>query len=169
MPNLQESLQEPSIWLHNQVERHTFEYKRNGTASLFAAFNIKTGKVTGKCSKTHNRYDFLDFLKVLKKQYPGKKNKIHVILDNFRTHKTKEVKEWLAKNQNWEFHFTPTYSSWLNQIEIWFSIISRQCIRRSVFHSTRKLTGSIMKFIRLYNKDTKPFTWTYDNPHKRIT
>jgi len=130
------------------IEKSTFEYKRNGTACLFAALNIKTGKVSGQCSTTHNRYDFLDFLNNLAKQYRGRD--VHVILDNFRTHKTKEVKDWLEKHPSWQFHFTPTYSSWINQIEIWFSIISRQCIRRGIFHSQRQLINSVMKFIKQY-------------------
>jgi len=151
------------------IERHTFEYKRNGTASLFAAFNVKTGEVSGMCSETHNRFDFLKFLETVKKDYPGKNQTIHVILDNFGTHKTKEVSEWLSKNKNWKFHFTPTYSSWINQVETWFSIISRQCIRRGVFHSTKHLISRIMKYIKEYNKNAKPFTWTYDNPRRKIS
>jgi transposase len=151
------------------IERHTFEYKRNGTASLFAAFNIKTGSVSGMCSETHNRYDFLNFLEVLKKEYSQKNQTIHVILDNFRTHKTKEVEKWLKENKNWKFHFTPTYSSWINQVESWFSIISRQCIRRGVFHSTKQLVSKIMIFIKEYNKTAKPFVWTYDNPNRKIS
>lgn len=151
------------------IERHTFEYKRNGTASLFAAFNVKNGAVSGMCSETHNRFDFIKFLETLKKDYPEKNKKIHVILDNFGTHKTKEVNEWLSKNKNWSFNFTPTYSSWINQVETWFSIISRQCIRRGVFHSTKHLTSVIMKYIKEYNKNAKPFTWTYDNPKRKIS
>lgn len=150
-----------------KCERTSFEYKRNGTASLFAAFNTKTGKVHGACKKNHNRYDFIEFLDSLAKSY--RKKEIHVILDNFRTHKTKEVKEWLKRHPNWKFHFTPTYSSWLNQIECWFSIISRQMIRRGVFTSVRDLISKIKTYIREYNKKSKPFIWTYSDVSKRIT
>ena len=152
----------------HQIERSTFEYKRNGVTSLYAAFNTKTGEVIGKCSKKHTQYDFINFLNILDKK--NKRNMdIHVILDNFRAHKTEKVKEWLKAHPNWKFHFTPTYSSWLNQVECWFSIISRQCIRRGVFGSSKELTTKIKLFITEYNKNSKPFKWTYSYPERRIT
>lgn len=151
----------------HKTERSTFEYKRNGITNLFAAFNIQTGKVSGSCSSTHNQYDFISFLNKLDREYKSAK-KIHVILDNFRAHNTANVREWLKNHPLWKFYFTPTYSSWLNQIEIWFSIISRQCIRRGVFHSVKELIKSIKDFIREYNKKAKPFIWTYSDTGRRI-
>jgi len=150
----------------HQIERSTFEYKRNGVTSLYAAFNTKTGEVTGNCSKKHTQFDFINFLNILDKKYSGKE--IHVILDNFRAHKTEKVEEWLQSHPKWKFHFTPTYSSWINQVECWFSIISRQCIRRGIFESVKDLITKIKTFIVAYNKNAKPFKWTYSNPEQRI-
>ena len=152
----------------NKIERSTFEYKRNGVTSLFAAFNTNTGEVIGECKSSHTQYDFIDFLNKLDKEFGGKKE-IHIILDNFRAHKTEAVEEWKRNHPKWKFHFTPTYSSWLNQVECWFSIISRKCIRRGVFDSTRDLVSKIKSFIKDYNKKAKPFNWTYNDPSKRIT
>lgn len=149
------------------LEGRTFEYKRNGITNLFAAFDTNTGEVTGKLKPTRNQNDFIDFLETLSKKY-GNKKEIHVIVDNLSTHKTEKVQKWLSNHPNWKFHFTPTYSSWLNQIEIWFSILSRQCIRRGVFHSVKDLVSRIRAYIEKYNKEVRPFRWTYDNPTKRI-
>jgi transposase len=149
------------------LEGRTFEYKRHGITNLFAAFNIKTGEVTGTMKPTRNQDDFIDFLETLSREY-GKRKEIHVIVDNLSTHKTERVREWLDSHPNWRFHFTPTYSSWLNQIEIWFSILSRQCIRRGVFQSVKHLISEIRAYIIKYNKGARPFKWTYDNPNKRI-
>lgn len=150
------------------LEGRTFEYRRHGITNLFAAFNTETGEVTGNLKPTRNQNDFIHFLNKLARQY-GNKKEIHVILDNLSTHKTEKVKQWLNEHPNWHFHFTPTYSSWLNQIEIWFSILSRQCIRRGVFHSVNHLITEIKSYINKYNKMAKPFRWTYTNPGKRIT
>jgi transposase len=150
-----------------QSERTCFEYERNGTTSLYAAFQTNNGKVYGDCSPSHTQYDFLAFLNKLDKKFK-KTKEIHVILDNFRAHKTKKVMEWLTEHINWHFHFTPTYSSWLNQVECWFSIISRQFIRRGIFFSVKELIGGIKLFIREYNKECKPFKWTYDDVSHRI-
>jgi len=151
----------------DRPERRTFEYKRNGITNLFAAFNIRTGKVTARCKKTRNQDDFIEFLDFLARQY-GRKKEIHVVLDNLSTHKTKKVDEWMSRHPNWKFHFTPTYSSWLNQVEIWFSFITRQCIRRGVFHSVTRLTATIMKFVKGYNREAKPFNWSYNEPGRRF-
>jgi transposase len=153
----------------HHIERQTFEYKRNGVTSLYAAFNTKTGDVTGACHPKHTQNEFILFLNKLDKKYGMDKNKeIHVIIDNFAAHKTERVKEWLRNHPNWNFHFTPTYSSWINQVECWFSIISRQCIRRGVFQDVKSLISEIQLFIKEYNKNAKPFRWTYDNPSRRI-
>ncbi|HNO25511.1 MAG TPA: IS630 family transposase [Leptospiraceae bacterium] len=151
----------------NRTERSTFEYRRNGVTSLFAAFNTRTGEVTGDCKDSHTQYDFIDFLNKLDKVYENRE--IHIILDNFRAHKTAAVEEWKTEHPNWKFHFTPTYSSWLNQVECWFSIISRKCIRRGVFDSTKDLISKIKAFIKDYNKKAKPFVWKYNDPSSRIT
>lgn len=148
------------------IERSTFEYKRNGVTNLFAAFNTQTGEVTGRNAKRNNRFEFIKFLNKLERKYRGQE--IHVILDNLGTHKTKEVKEWLAERPNWHFHFTPTYSSWLNQVEIWFSMLTRQCLQRGVFQSVGQLSSTIMTYIRSYNRKAKPFRWTYSDPSRRI-
>ena len=151
----------------DKVERSAFKYRRHGISNLYAAFNVKKGAVTGLCSETHNQYNFMSFLNILAKQY--KKREVHVILDNASSHKTKNIQEWLRAHPNWKFHYTPTYSSWLNQVETWFSIISRQCIRRASFHSVKSLVKEIKKFIEEYNKDCKPFVWTYNDVARRIT
>lgn len=148
-------------------ERYTFEYKRNGITNLFAAFNTKSGEVIGQCRATHKQDDFVDFLDSIAKQYRGRRE-IHIILDNLGTHKAPRVREWLARHENWHFHFTPTYSSWINQVEIFFSIISRQCIRRGVFHSVPELVTRIKRFIKEYNKTAKPFRWTYDKRTSQV-
>lgn len=148
-------------------ERRTFEYKRHGITNLFAAFNTANGEVTGQTKPTRNQNDFIDFLDTLARKY-GKRREIHVILDNLSIHKTPKVQQWLAAHSNWHFHFTPTYSSWLNQIEIWFSLVSRQCIRRGVFRSVRHLITDIKAYIAKYNKSAKPFKWTATNPSRRI-
>lgn len=147
-------------------ERRTFEYKRHGITNLFAAFNTANGEVTGQTKPTRNQSDFVDFLDVLARKY--RRREIHVILDNLSIHKAPRVQEWLAAHPNWHFHFTPTYSSWLNQVEIWFSLVSRQCIRRGVFHSVRHLITEIKTYIGKYNKSAKPFRWTCTDPGRRI-
>ena len=101
-------------------------------------FTAANGKITGECRSSHNQYDFIAFLDKLNQRY-GDNKEIHIILDNFRAHKTESVMNWLEKHPNWKFHFTPTYSSWINQVECWFSIISRQCIRRGVFDSVKSI------------------------------
>lgn len=148
-------------------ERRTFEYRRHGITNLFAAFNTANGEVTGMTKPTRNQADFIAFLNLLARKY-GKRREIHIILDNLSTHKTAKVREWLDAHRNWHFHFTPTYSSWLNQIEIWFSLVSRQCIRRGVFHSVRHLISEIKAYIEKYNQTARPFRWTADNPTRRI-
>lgn len=149
------------------IEKRTFEYKRHGITNLFAAFNTASGEITARTKPTRNQNDFISFLNVLDKQY-GRQREIHIILDNLSIHKTSKVRDWLESRPNWNFHFTPTYSSWLNQVEIWFSIISRRCIRRGVFNSVRHLISEIKAFIEKYNKNARPFKWSYDQPRHRI-
>jgi transposase len=140
-----------------QVERHTHDYKRNGTTSLFAALNVATGAVTQEARARHTGADFLAFLRRLDRVYPG--HDLHVILDNVSTHKTPDVKAWLERHPRITFHFTPTSASWLNQVETWFGILSRQAIRRGSFGSVRELIAMITTFTDQWNAGATPFTW----------
>jgi len=150
-----------------RAERHGFEYVRNGTLSLYAAFNTRSGKVLSKTAERHTSQDFVAFLrKLVARQSPDRK--IHIILDNVSSHKSKIVKAYLRENPRIHFHFTPTYSSWLNQIELWFSKIQRAVISRGVFTSVRDLSSKLMTYVREYNKAPKPVKWTYRNPSRRI-
>ena len=150
-----------------RAERHGFEYVRHGTLSLYAAFNTRTGEVLGKTVRRHTSQEFVAFLERLV-AINKRKREIHVILDNLSAHKTKRVEAFLENNRKVKLHFTPTYSSWLNQVELWFSKIERDLIYRGVFRSTRDLTRQIMKYIRKYNDDPRSVKWTYDEPSRRI-
>jgi transposase len=140
-----------------QVERHTHDYKRNGTLSLFAALEVATGTVTNQARERHTGEDFLGFLRLLARTYP--RGQIHVVLDNVSTHKTPDVQKWLREHKRFHFHFTPTSASWLNQIETWFGILSRQAIRRGSFESVRALVAAIERFTRAWNTGAAPFKW----------
>ena len=150
-----------------RVERQSFEYIRHGTLSLFAAFEITTGRVAGQPSARHTSGEFLRFLDELVGAYRRTKE-IHIILDNHSAHKTPAVAEWRVAHPNVQFHFTPTYSSWLNQVELWFAKISREMIRRGVFTSVPDLAKKLLQYIKLYNKTCRPFHWTYADPTRRI-
>lgn len=140
-----------------QVERHTHDYKRNGTLSLFAALEVATGRVTNEARARHTGDDFLAFLRRLAREYPT--GEVHVILDNVSTHKTPDVQAWLGRHKRFTFHFTPTSASWMNQVETWFSILTRQAIRRGSFESVRALTAAIERFTREWNTGASPFSW----------
>jgi transposase len=140
-----------------KAEKRTHDYVRHGTTNLFAALNVGTGEVFGECRPTRNGQDFLDFLKKAVRPHAGKE--IRVVLDNLSTHTTPEVLEWLEKNPQVRFHFTPVGSSWLNQIEIWFGVITRQSIRRGTFTSVRTLIAQITEYINTWNANPRPFTW----------
>ena len=150
-----------------RAERHGFEYVRHGTLSLYAAFDTKTGEVLGKTVRRHTSQEFVAFLEQLVANHK-RKREIHVILDNLSAHKTAKVAEFLEANPKVRLHFTPTYSSWLNKVELWFSKIERDLIHRGVFTSTHDLTRKIMRYIRKYNEDPKPVKWTYNDPSRRI-
>ena len=150
-----------------RAERHGFEYYRHGTLSLYAALDVKTGQVHGKTARRHTSEDFLQFLAELVERTPAPKQ-IHIILDNLSAHKTKAVGEFLAQHPRVRFHFTPTYSSWLNQVEIWFAKIQRDVIDRGIFTSVADLSRKLMKYIRLYAKSAKPFRWTYTDFSRRL-
>ena len=143
-----------------QIERRTHDYKRNGTTSLYAAFDILTGKVIGRMTKRHRAKEFLDFLRQIDRSTPKELN-LHLILDNSSTHKTAEVQKWLAAHPRFILHFTPTSASWLNAVEGWFSQLERRSIHRGVFTSVRELRNEIHRFIKVHNAETaKPFKWT---------
>jgi transposase len=151
-----------------RLERHGFEYYRHGTLSLYAAFNTKTGEVLGKTAPRHTSAEFVAFLADIIAHQP-KRKEIHVICDNLSAHKTKAVDEFLAKHLNVRLHYTPTYSSWLNQVEIWFAKIERDVIARGVFNSVADLKRKLMRYIRQYNLAPKPVKWVYRDPAHRIT
>jgi transposase len=139
-------------------EKATHDYKRNGTATLFAALDIATGTVTDACYERHGKAEFLDFMKQVARAYP--RRELHVVLDNYHTHKHSDVQEWLARNPRITLHFTPTSGSWMNMVEIFFGIITRQAIRRGTFASVKELTTAIRRFIDGWNVRCHPFVWT---------
>lgn len=150
-----------------RAESHGFEYKRNGTLSLFAALNTASGEVLGKTAERHTSAQFVAFLTDLVSQQPAGRE-IHVICDNVSSHKTAAVQAFLVEHPQVTMHFTPTYSSWLNQVENWFARIQRDVISRGIFTSTKDLDKKLMRYIRQYNKNAKPLKWKYSNPHHRI-
>jgi transposase len=150
-----------------RAERHGFEYVRHGTLSLYAALDTQTGEVLGKTTARHTSQEFVAFLTDLAVRHPEDR-RIHIILDNLSAHKTRGVQDFLRAHPNVTLHFTPTYSSWLNQVELWFSKIERDLIYRGVFVSVKDLSRRIMTYIRRYNEDPKPFKWIYDDPSRRI-
>jgi transposase/DNA-binding CsgD family transcriptional regulator len=147
-------------------ERRTHDYVRHGTSTLFAALEIATGRVTAACKPRHRHQEFLAFLKQVARAYPadvddhGRPIELHLIMDNYATHKRIEVRDWLAANPRIKVHFTPTSGSWLNLVEVWFGIIDRQAIRRGVFGSVKDLNAKIRAFIDGWNDRAHPFIWT---------
>ena len=141
-------------------ERQTHDYKRHGTTTLFAAFNILNGKVIGTCQQRHRSREFIKFLNHLETQLPADQE-VHLIMDNYCTHKSVEVQRWLKpkKRKRFHFHFTPTSSSWLNQVERFFALITGRMIRRGTFHSTEELEKAIYHWLASWNGDPTPFTW----------
>jgi transposase len=139
-------------------EQRTHDYVRHGTTSLFAALEIATGQVTGICKNRHRHTEFLAFLKHVARAYPDVE--LHLVMDNYATHKHPKVKAWLAANPRIHVHFTPTSGSWLNLVEVWFSIIEKQAIHRGSFTSVRELTAKIREFITGWNTRKHPFIWT---------
>lgn len=142
-----------------QIERRTHDYERHGTTSLFAALDVKAGTVIGKCMPRHRAAEFRKFLDEIERQVPPTLD-IHVIMDNSSTHKTKLIRDWFAKRPRWHVHFTPTSSSWLNQVERFFGLLTDQQIRRGAHRSTKELEAAINAFIDARNTDPKPFRWT---------
>lgn len=150
-----------------RAERHGFEYYRHGTLSLYAALEVRTGKVLGKTASRHTSAEFIDFLGEVVESAKWARE-IHIILDNLSAHKTKAVDEFLQNHPKVQFHFTPTYSSWLNQVELWFAKVERDVIARGVFTSVTDLARKLRKYIRAYGKTAKPFRWNYTDARRRI-
>ena len=141
-----------------KAARMTHDDKRNGTTSLYAALEIATGELTGACYPQHRHHEFLTFLNQLIRASP--RRPLHVVLDNSSTHSTPEVRAWLERHTRVHFHFTPTSASWMNMVEIWFSILTTQQVRRGVYHDVSELIAAIEAFIKGYNERAQPFLWT---------
>lgn len=142
-----------------QAERRSHDYVRHGTTSLFAALDVATGKVIGRLHRRHRAVEFKKFLDAIDEAVPRDLD-VHLILDNYQTHKTPTIKRWLAKRPRYHLHFTPTSSSWLNLVERWFAELTNKRVRRGVFKSTRQLEQAIKEYVKVYNDDPKPFRWT---------
>lgn len=142
-----------------QAERRTHDYKRHGTTSLFAALDIATGKVIGRCFKRHQAKEFLTFLREIDANVPEDLD-VHLVMDNYATHKTPVIQRWLVKRPHWHVHFTPTGASWLNQVERLFALLTEKQLRRGVHRSTQELEQAIQDYIDTVNDDPKPFRWT---------
>jgi transposase len=150
-----------------RAERHGFEYYRHGTLSLYAALDTATGRVHGKTAARHTSRDFVDFLKEVISRCPPEQQ-IHIILDNLSAHKTALVQEFLEQNPRVRFHFTTTYSSWLNQVELWFAKIEREIIARGFFTSVPDLARKLRRYINAYSANAQPIQWKYSDPSRRI-
>lgn len=150
-----------------RAERHGFEYYRHGTLSLYAALDTASGRVHGKTTARHTSREFVAFLKEVVSLCPRHKQ-IHIILDNLSAHKTTLVREFLEQNPQVHFHFTPTYSSWLNQVELWFARIERDVITRGIFTSVSDLARKLRRYINAYSANARPFQWKYSDPTRRI-
>jgi putative transposase len=141
------------------LEGYTHNYVRHGTTTLFAALDIADGNVIAQCKKRHRHQEFLQFLRHIDANVPLDLD-VHLVLDNYSTHKHQKVRLWLARHPRYHLHFTPTYSSWLNQVETWFGIITKKAIRRGSFSSVKDLVEKIDRFVSSYNENSKPFAWT---------
>jgi transposase len=151
-----------------RAERHGFEYYRHGTLSLYAALNTKSGEVLGQTAARHTSQEFVAFLAQLVANQPLGQE-IHIIADNLSAHKTERVAQFLTAHPKVHLHYTPTYSSWLNQVELWFAKIQRDVIARGIFTSVKDLARKLLRYIRHYNRAPKPIKWMYRNPKLRIT
>jgi len=150
-----------------RAERHGFEYYRHGTLSLYAALNTATGCVHGKTAARHTSREFVAFLEEVVSRCP-RRQRIHIILDNLSAHKTHAVHDFLEQNPRVQFHFTPTYSSWLNQVELWFAKIERDVIARGIFTSVPDLARKLRRYINAYSAHARPIRWKYSDPSHRV-
>jgi putative transposase len=141
------------------LETMTHDYIRHGTVTLFAALDIANGEVISQCKARHRHQEFLAFLRHIDANIP-KQLEVHLIIDNYGTHKHAEVKAWLAARPRYHVHYTPTYSSWLNQVERWFALISQRALQRDSSRTVQELVTKIERFVEQYNKDCRPFIWT---------
>jgi len=139
-------------------DRRTHDYERHGTTTLFAALDIATGEVIGQLHRRHRSDEFLQFLRTIESNVP-QDLAVHLVMDNYGTHKTPKVKAWFARHPRFHVHFTPTSASWLNQVERWFSTLTTKQIRRGTHRSTRQLEDAIRSYLDIYNTDPKPFVW----------
>jgi transposase len=142
-----------------QLERRTHDYKRHGTTSLFAALDLKTGRVIGQLHRRHRSLEFRRFLDTIEASVPNDLD-VHIVLDNYGTHKTALIRKWFAKRPRFHFHFTPTYGSWINLVERWFAEITNKRIRRGIFRSVKELEAAIHEYLDVHNEAPKPFIWT---------
>ena len=140
------------------AEGVTHDYIRHGTTTLFTALDTANGEVLTQCKGRHRHQEFLSFLRYVDQNVPGDLD-IHIVLDNYATHKHEKVRGWLACHRRCQLHFTPSYASWLNQVERWFGLITQRAIRRGSFRSVKELVAKIEEFVTAYNKNSKPFTW----------
>lgn len=140
-------------------ERRTHDYERHGTTTLFAAYNIATGEVIGETHRRHRSTEFLKFLRTIEANVPPALD-IHLVMDNYGTHKTTSIRNWLARRPRFHVHFTPTSASWLNQVERWFASLTQRCIRRGTHRSTRELERDINEYVEINNANPKPFVWS---------
>jgi putative transposase len=141
------------------LEGVTHDYFRHGTTTLFAALDIATGNVLTRCKRRHRHQEYLNFLKNVDVNVPQELG-VHLVVDNYSTHKHLKVKRWLAAHPRYQVHYTPTYGSWLNQVEIWFNLITQRAIRRGTFKSVKELITKIEHFAEQYNLNSRPFAWT---------
>ncbi len=142
-----------------QAERPTHDYKRHGTTSLFAALDVKAGTVVSKCMARHRASEFRKFLDEVERNVPSNLD-VHVVMDNYATHKIKLIRDWFLKRPRWHVHYTPTSASWINQVERFFALHTERALKRSVFRSMAELAAAIKAYINAINRDPKPFRWT---------
>ena len=142
-----------------QVERRTYDYVRHGATSLFAALDARTGQVIGQCHRRHRALEFRKFLDAIESEAPAELD-VHLIADNYATHKTALIRNWFAKRPRFHIHFTPTSASWLNLVERWFGLLTERQLRRGVHHSSAELEAAIYRYLDITNEDPKPFVWT---------
>jgi transposase len=142
-----------------QCERRTHDYVRHGTTTLFAALDVKTGRVIGSLHRRHRAREFLHFLRIIDRDVPEELD-LHLILDNYNTHRVPAVKRWLVRHPRFHLHFTPTYSSWINLVERWFATLAEKKIKRAAHKSVRRLEADLKRYIEINNEDPRPFVWT---------